>query len=131
MITTRNSRRPALVAAAFGAMTLAVISTAAPALAGNSIDVGDLGPVNVQVTYSCDDPTAVAAVRVMVGDPQADAPSAVGEQTEVNCIGEKQSTVVTLDGAPLGPGQTVQVRAALVDHANTVISGTAKVVTLG
>ncbi|KAA8877483.1 hypothetical protein F3087_44110 [Nocardia colli] len=130
MVTTRNYR-PALAVATLGAMTLAVVSTAAPALAANSIDVDGLGPVNVQVNYSCDNPTEVSAVKVMVGAPEADAPSAIGEQTDINCTGDQQTTVVTLNGAPLGPGQTVQVRAALVDRADTVISGTAKVVTLG
>lgn len=131
MVTTRNYRRPVLIAAALGAMTLAVVSTAAPALAANSIDVGGLGPVNVQVNYSCDNPAEVAAVKVMVGAPEAEGPSAIGEQNEVSCTGDQQTTVVTLTGAPLGPGQTVQVRAALVDRDDTVISGTAKVVTLG
>ncbi|WP_280433457.1 hypothetical protein [Nocardia brasiliensis] len=72
----------------------------------------------------------------MVGDPQAESPSATGTEAGVICDGSPQSAVVMVAGVdgspePIQRGQTVQVRMALVDAADTVISGTAKVVSLG
>ena len=136
MMTSRNYRIPALVAAALAAMGLAAVSTAAPALAANTIDIKGVGPANVGVDYTCDATAAVSAVKVMVGDPNADAPSAVGTQPEITCDGGPQNTVVVLtgpDGAPaqLSQGQTVQVRVALVDPKDIVVSGKANVFTLG
>lgn len=128
MGTIRNYTRPALVVTAFAA---AVIATAAPALAENSIDVSGVGPANVGVDYSCDAGAGVSAIKVMVGDPNADHPSATGAQSAVTCDGSHQTAVVVLDGATLSAGQQVQVRAALVDRDDTVVSGQAKVVTLG
>ncbi|MEU0506527.1 hypothetical protein [Nocardia sp. NPDC005998] len=136
MMTFRNYRRPALIATVFGVMGLAGISTAAPALAANNIDVSGVGPANIGVDYSCDASAGVTAIKAMVGDPNADSPSATGAQTAVTCDGAQHSAVIILAGAagrdaPLSAGQTVQVRVALVDRDDTVVSGQAKKVTLG
>ncbi|MBF6329969.1 hypothetical protein [Nocardia transvalensis] len=136
MVSVRNFRRSALVVTAFGAMGSAVVSTAGPALAANAIDLKGVGPANVGVEYSCDASAGVVAIKAMVGDPQADGPSATGEEKAVECDGAQHTAVVVLVGAageeaPLSKGQTVQVRIALVDRADTVVSGQAKVVTLG
>ncbi|WP_227999478.1 hypothetical protein [Nocardia australiensis] len=136
MVTNRNYRRPTLIGTIFGAMTLAGVLAAAPALAANTIDVSGVGPVNVGVDYSCDAPAGVAAIKAMVGDPNADSPSATGTQNAVTCDGAQHTAVVILVGAagedaPLSAGQTVQVRVALVDRDDTVVAGQAKVVSLG
>ncbi|MFI6865843.1 hypothetical protein [Nocardia sp. NPDC050406] len=135
MLTSRNSR-PALIAAVLGATCAAVVSAATPAHAANSIDITGVGPANVGVDYSCDASAGVVAVKALVGDPNAESPSASGTQSAVTCDGSSQATVVTLVGAngsnaPLSAGQTVQVRVALVDSGDTVVSGTANVFTLG
>ncbi len=136
MMTIRKYRRPALIATVFGAMGLAVASAAGPALAANTIDVTGVGPANIGVDYSCEASAGVTAIKAMVGDPQADSPSASGTQNAVTCDGAQHTAVVILAGAagrnaPLSAGQTVQVRVALVDRDDTVVSGQAKVVTLG
>ncbi|MEV6139598.1 hypothetical protein AB0L63_26810 [Nocardia sp. NPDC051990] len=127
MVTIRNYRSPALIVTVFGAMGLA----AAPALAANTIDVSGVGPANVGVDYSCDASAGVAGIRAMVGDPNADSPSATGAQNAVTCDGAQHTAVIILVGTPLSAGQTVQVRVALVDRNDTVVSGQAKVVSLG
>ncbi len=136
MISSRNRRRPALVATALAGLGLAAVVTAAPALAANTIDIKGVGPANVGVDYTCDANSGAVAVKVMVGDPKADAPSAVGAQPQITCDGGPQNTVVVLtgpDGSPaqLAQGQTVQVRVALVDSKDIVVSGKANVYTLG
>ncbi|NNH68668.1 hypothetical protein HLB23_02020 [Nocardia uniformis] len=136
MTISRKNRRSALIIAAFAAVGFAVTSTAAPAHAANSIDVTGVGPVNVGVDYSCDATAGVVAIKAMVGDPDAESPSATGTQSSVTCDGTQQTAVIVLAGAsgadaPLSAGQTVQVRVALVDHEDTVVSGQAKVVSLG
>ncbi|WP_107654760.1 hypothetical protein [Nocardia suismassiliense] len=132
MVTIRHSAR---IATVIGATALAIASATTVAAAENSIDVSGVGPVNIGVDYSCEASAGVAAIRAMVGDPQADSPSATGTQTAVTCDGSRQSAVVLLTGttgtdAPLSAGQTVQVRVALVDSADTVVTGQAKVVSL-
>ncbi|WP_433732681.1 hypothetical protein ACQP0C_10175 [Nocardia sp. CA-129566] len=136
MMTIRKYRRPTLAVTVFGAMGLAIVTAAAPALAANTIDVTGVGPANIGVDYSCDASAGVTAIKAMVGDPQADSPSATGTQTAVTCDGASQTAVIILAGAAgqhaqLSAGQTVQVRVALVDRVDTVISGQAKVVSLG
>jgi hypothetical protein len=136
MMTGRNYRSSALFVTALAGMGLAAVSTAAPALAANTIDIKGVGPANVGVDYTCDANSGTSAVKVMVGDPNADAPSAMGTQPQVTCNGQMQSTVVELtgpDGSPaqLQQGQTVQVRVALVDPQDTVVSGKANVFKLG
>ncbi|WP_157163590.1 hypothetical protein [Nocardia aobensis] len=136
MMTGRNYRSSALFVTALAGMGLAAVSTAAPALAANTIDIKGVGPANVGVDYTCDANSGTSAVKVMVGDPNADAPSAMGTQSQVTCNGQTQSTVVELtgpDGSPaqLQQGQTVQVRVALVDPQDTVVSGKANVFKLG
>ncbi|QBS43625.1 hypothetical protein [Nocardia sp. CS682] len=132
MVTIRNSAR---IATAIGATALAIASATAVAAAENAIEVSGVGPVNIGVDYSCEASAGVAAIRAMVGDPQADSPSATGTQTAVTCDGSRQTAVVLLTGAngadaPLSAGQTVQVRVALVDSSDTVVTGQAKVVSL-
>ncbi|MFI6041665.1 hypothetical protein ACIA8C_08515 [Nocardia sp. NPDC051321] len=126
MVTIRNYRRSALVLAVFGAMGLA----AAPAHADNAIDIRDISPANVGVDYSCEPSAGVVGIKAMVGDPYADRPSATGSQNAVTCDGTGQSTVVNLD-APLSAGQAVQIRVALVDRDDNVVSGQAKATQLG
>ncbi|MFF0490330.1 hypothetical protein ACFYTQ_15035 [Nocardia sp. NPDC004068] len=123
----RKYRRSARTVTVLGALGAALAVAAGPAFAANSIDVTGVGPINIGVNYSCDADAGVVAVKVMVGDPQADQPSATGSETGVVCDGQQQSTVVVLTGAGLAAGQTVQVRAALVDRDDTVVSGQAKV----
>lgn len=130
MVTIRNYRRSTLVLAISGAMGLAVVSAAAPALADNAIDIHDVGPTNVGVDYSCEASAGVIAIKAMVGELNADRPSATGTQDAVICDGSGQSTVVNLD-APLSAGQDVQIRVALVDRDDTVVSGQAKATKLG
>ncbi|MGW0246753.1 hypothetical protein ACWDYH_08945 [Nocardia goodfellowii] len=130
MATLQNFHRPALGIALFGMAGAAVVATAAPALAANSIDATALGPANIAVDYSCDATAGATAIKAMVGAPDAEAPSAVGVQGSLTCDGNPHNTVVVLDGAPLSRGQTVQVRIALVDNADNVITGQAKVANL-
>ncbi|WP_194814958.1 hypothetical protein [Nocardia sp. XZ_19_385] len=129
MATIQNFR-PALAMSIFGAIGAAVVATAAPALAANSIDATALGPANIAADYSCDPAAGVTAIKAMVGAPDADRPSAIGTQGGLTCDGNRHNTVVILDGASLSPGQTVQVRIALVDNADNVITGQAKVANL-
>ncbi len=136
MVTFRNYRHPALLVTAFGAMGLAIVSGAAPALAANTIDVSGVGPANLAVDYSCEASAGVAGIKAMVGDPNASGPSATGMQNAVTCDGAQHTAVIILVGtsgedAPLSAGQTVQVRVALVDRDDIVVSGQAKVVSLG
>ena len=76
MMTVRKYRRPTLIVTVCGAMGLAMASAAGPALAANTIDVTGVGPANIGVDYSCDASAGVTAIKAMVGDPQADSPSA-------------------------------------------------------
>lgn len=136
MLTGHNYRRPAFVTTALAALTLAAVATAAPVLADNTIDIKGVGPANVGVDYTCDADSGAVAVKVMAGAPDADAPAATGAQTDITCDGRPRDTVVVLagtDGSPaqLSQGQTVQVRAALVDAGDIVVSGKANVFTLG
>ncbi|WP_227982607.1 hypothetical protein [Nocardia spumae] len=131
MAHLRNFQRPALVVSVFAAMGAAVVSLATAALADNSIKVDGVGPANVAVQYSCDPAAGVTAIKAMTGDPAADRPSATGTQDQVTCDGSPQKAVITLTGAELAAGQRVQVRVALVDPADTVVSGYANVFTLG
>lgn len=130
MLTIRNYRRSTFVLAVFGALGLAVTSAAAPALADNAIDIRDVGPATVGVDYSCEASAGVTAIKAMVGELDADRPSATGTQDAVNCDGTGQSTVINLD-SPLSAGQEVQIRVALVDRDDTVVSGQAKPAKLG
>ncbi|MEU0539602.1 hypothetical protein [Nocardia sp. NPDC005978] len=134
--TIRNHRRSALVLAALGALGTAAVIGAGPALADNAIDVSAVGPVNVGIDYSCDADAGITAINVLVGAPDAEQPSATGTEAAPVCDGKKQTTVVTLAGingadGTLKAGDKVQVRAALVDKAESVIEGQAKLVTLG
>jgi hypothetical protein len=123
MVTVRHYRRPALMAAVIGAMGLALASTAAPALADDSIDIKGVGPVNVGIEYRCDASSGVVAIKAMVGDPNADNPSATGTQETVTCDGNNQATVVALTGKSLAAGKQVQIRVALVKKDDSVVSG--------
>ncbi|MGX1775376.1 hypothetical protein ACWIGW_24910 [Nocardia brasiliensis] len=136
MVTIRNYRRSAFVVSVVGAVGVVLGVTAAPAWADNSIEITGVGPANVGADYSCEASAGVVGIKVMVGDPQAESPSATGTEAGVICDGSPQSAVVIVAGVdgspePIRRGQTVQVRMALVDATDTVISGTAKVVSLG
>ncbi|WP_157762014.1 hypothetical protein [Nocardia yamanashiensis] len=134
MVSKQHYRRPALLLTTLGALGL-LVATAGPASAANSIDVSGVGPANVQVDYSCDASAGVASIQAMAGDPNAESPAATGSQRDVTCDGSAHTAVVVLTGAsgasaPLAAGQTVQVRVALVDRNDTVVTGQAKVVSL-
>ncbi len=126
MMTVAKFRRPALVSSVFAALAAALVSTAGPALADNSIDISGIGDGGVLVDYSCDANAGVVAIKAMVGAPDADRPSSTGAQNAVTCDGSHQSTVIEM-GPPLTQGQRVQVRVALVDRDDIVVSGQAKV----
>ncbi|MBB5912134.1 hypothetical protein BJY24_001001 [Nocardia transvalensis] len=131
MVIIRNYRRPALIASVFGTMGLAVVTAAGPALAANTVDVTGVGPANIGVNYACDAGSGVTSIQAMAGDPNAEAASASGKQPDVTCDGAQHSTVIVLTGAPLAVGQQVQIRVALTDSTDTVVTGQAKVFTLG
>ncbi|MFI6774309.1 hypothetical protein [Nocardia sp. NPDC050412] len=129
MTTTRNCRRTTRVATGFAAMATALVVTAAPALAAATIDISRAGPTIVQVTYSCDDSDGVASIQAMMGEPTADGPAAQGIQNAVTCDNAQHDASIPMTATsgqpPLGSGQ-VQVRVALVDRNDTVVSGQAK-----
>ncbi|WP_433597564.1 hypothetical protein ACQPXH_17325 [Nocardia sp. CA-135953] len=129
MMTTRNCRRSNHVATVFATMATAMVVTAAPALAATSIDIARAGPTIVQVTYSCDNSDGVTSIRAMMGEPTADGPAAQGTQNAVTCDNTQHDASIAMTETPgqppLGSGQ-VQVRVALVDSNDTVVSGQAK-----
>ncbi|WP_225730626.1 MULTISPECIES: hypothetical protein [unclassified Nocardia] len=136
MSIIRNHRRPARIATVAAALGFAILAATPTALAANTIALRRVGPVNVEVAYNCEASAGVTAVKVMVGDPEAESPSATGAQNAITCDGSDQTTVVMLTGpggqdAPLSKGQTVQVRMALVDAGDTVVAGNNTKVTLG
>jgi hypothetical protein len=100
---------------------MASILAAGPAFAANAISVVRIGPNNVELNYSCDPRAGVVAIKVMVGAPDADSPSARGVQDNVNCNGGQQDAVVGLVGT-VSKGQ-VLVNAALVTSDDTVVKG--------
>lgn len=134
MVTNRIRQRSACTAFALAALGAGLISTAPAALAANSIEVKGADTTVVGVLYSCDADAGVAGLKVLVGDPNADRPSAQGTLSAPTCDGSAQKATVTITPAPgaaaLASGQSVQVRAALVDKSDTVITGTAAVLTL-
>ncbi len=131
MVTIGKFRRTARVATVVGAAGAAALLAAGPAFAANDINIKGVGPSNVAVSYTCDAGSGGTALGVMVGAPQADAPSAQGQQNGVTCDGSPQSAVVVLQGAPLTKGQRVQVRVAVVNAAGDVVVGRNGVFTLG
>ncbi|QIS12289.1 hypothetical protein [Nocardia arthritidis] len=136
MSIIRNHRRPARIATVAAALGFAILAATPTALAANTIDLQRVGPVNVEVAYNCEASAGVTAVKVMVGAPEAESPSATGAQNAVTCDGSDQTTVVMLTGpggqeAPMSKGQTVQVRMALVDANDMVVAGNNTKVTLG
>ncbi|MEV0709346.1 hypothetical protein [Nocardia aurea] len=134
MMTTRNLRTLARTSAAFVAIGAASVALAAPASAANAIDVISANTGTVGVDYSCDANAGVTSVKAMVGEPTAERPAALGVQNAVVCDGTPQTatiTIVAAEGeAPLDTGGLMQIRAALVDANNIVVSGQAKIVVL-
>ncbi|MFJ6805698.1 hypothetical protein ACIQRK_06575 [Streptomyces anulatus] len=126
-----NKLSSARLAAVGGAMALAVALPAAPASAENSIEITTVGSAELTVDYACDASAGVVEIKAMVGDVNADSPSATGAQTDVTCEGSRHSAAIALDGEQLSAGQTVQVRVALVDGDGNVVTGQARMVTLG
>ncbi|MET7771840.1 hypothetical protein [Nocardia sp. NPDC005366] len=133
MMTTRNPRIITR-AAAFVALSAALVAVAAPASAANAIDVVSAGSRAVGVDYSCDANAGVTSVKAMVGEPTAERPAALGAQDAVICDGTPQTAAIPMTRAegeaPLEAGALMQVRVALVDRNNIVVSGQAKIVTL-
>lgn len=134
MVTIRKCQRYACTATVFVAMGAAVAFTAAPAFAAGTIQIAGAAADEVGVRYTCDAAAGVASIQVMAGDPNANSAAATGAQNNPTCDGAEHTGTVSLSavaGQPqLAKGQSVQVRAALVDQSETVISGTAAVITL-
>ncbi|MGW4355835.1 hypothetical protein ACWELJ_27480 [Nocardia sp. NPDC004582] len=134
MVTIRNRYRSALSATALAVLGAGLVVTAAPALADNSIDVTTAVATSVGIDYTCDATAGVTSIQAMVGDPNADRPAATGAQTQFTCDGSPHRAMVVLKPAAgeslLTAGAAVQVRAALVDQSENVVSGTAKLLTL-
>ncbi|MFI1913867.1 hypothetical protein [Nocardia sp. NPDC020380] len=134
MRTIRIRRRGATLALTAVAGCVALGFTAAPALADNAIDVTNVASNAVAVGYSCDAGSGATSVQVMVGDPTASSPSATGGQNGVTCDGSQHTATVVLTttagGSPLQAGQQVQIRAALVDQNDNVVTGQNKLVSL-
>ncbi|AYF76963.1 hypothetical protein D7D52_27715 [Nocardia yunnanensis] len=134
MVTTRIQRRAIAFATAVAACTAAVSLAAAPALAENSLSVESATSSAVAIQYTCEASAGVAGIEAMVGDPNAEAPAATGVQTSVTCDGSQHTATIALTAAAGQPaltsGATVQARVALVDRSETVVSGTAKLLTL-
>lgn len=126
-----NKLSSARLAAVGVAMALAVALPAVPASAENSIEITTVGSAELTVDYACDASAGVVEIKAMVGDLNADSPSATGTQTDVTCEGSRHSATIALDGEQLSAGQTVQVRVALVDGDGNVVTGQARMVTLG
>ncbi|KND23495.1 hypothetical protein IQ60_38150 [Streptomyces europaeiscabiei] len=126
-----NKSFSARLAAVGGAMALAVALPAVPASAENSIEITTVGSAELTVDYACDASAGVVEIKAMVGDLNADSPSATGTQTDVTCEGSRHSATIALDGEQPSAGQTVQVRVALVDGDGNVVTGQAQVVTFG
>ncbi|MEV0296027.1 hypothetical protein [Nocardia sp. NPDC050710] len=134
MVTIRNQQRSVLAPIVFAAMGAALASAAAPALADDGVDITGAAPSSVSVDYSCDASAGVTSIQAMVGEPTAERPAAIGLQNAVTCDGARHVAAVPLkaaDGAaPLAAGAVVQVRVALVDQNDIVVSGQAKVLAL-
>ncbi|MEV6429833.1 hypothetical protein [Nocardia sp. NPDC051463] len=134
MMTTRNHRGTVRTATVLASMGAALVLTAAPALAATTVDIAGATPNNVGVEYSCEADAGVTSIKVMAGEPTAERPAALGTQNDVACDGTQHAATVSLAGSsgetPLASGAVVQVRAALVDQNDVVISGQAKVLTL-
>ncbi|WP_433673001.1 hypothetical protein ACQP06_16470 [Nocardia sp. CA-136227] len=135
MVTIRNRYRSALSVSAFAALGVSLVCTAAPALADNSIAVTSAAATSIGIDYTCESSAGVDSIQAMVGDPNADRPAATGAQTTFSCDGSQHTATVALSPAAGEPalekGAPVQVRVALVDQSQTVVSGTAKLLTLG
>ncbi|MFD7844260.1 hypothetical protein ACFV4K_15150 [Nocardia sp. NPDC059764] len=135
MVTIRNRYRSALSFSALAALGVSLVCTAAPALAANSIAVTSAAATSIGIDYTCESSAGVSSIQAMVGDPTADRPAATGAQTTFNCDGSQHTATVALSpavGEPaLEKGAPVQVRVALVDQSQNVVSGTAKLLTLG
>ncbi|MTE15261.1 hypothetical protein [Nocardia aurantiaca] len=134
MVTIRNRHRSATTAAVLAALGASALLAAAPAQAANTISVNAAGASAVDIDYTCEASAGVASIQAMVGDPNAERPAATGTQTAVICDGSPHTTTIPLIAAAgeprLATGAAVQVRAALVDQNQTVVSGTAKLVML-
>ena len=134
MVTTPNSQLCARAATALAAIAAASVLATAPAHAANTVDITGAAPSGVKVDYNCEAAAGVTSLKVMAGDPTADHPAAIGAQENLTCDGSQQVATVPLiaagSEAPLVQGAGVQVRAALVDQTDVVVSGQAKVLTL-
>ncbi|MGW4248768.1 hypothetical protein [Nocardia sp. NPDC004722] len=134
MLTIRNQRRSAGVLTALAVLGGAGIVGAAPAFAANSVAVDSATASSVAIEYTCESSAGVASIDAMVGDPNAEGPAATGSQSAVTCDGSQHNATIALTATPgqtpLASGAGVQVRVALVDRSETVVSGTAKLLTL-
>ncbi|WP_433709197.1 hypothetical protein ACQP2U_21960 [Nocardia sp. CA-084685] len=133
MTTSRNCLRTLRIATVFAPTAAVLVATAAPALAAATIDISRAGPTIVQVTYSCDDSDGVASIQAMMGEPTADGPAAQGAQNAVTCDNTQHDASIPMTETPGRPpmqSDRIQVRVALVDRNDTVVSGQAKLFTV-
>ncbi|MFD0361307.1 hypothetical protein ACFQZZ_07575 [Nocardia sp. GCM10030253] len=134
MVTTRNCQRSARIATVFAAMGAALVLAAAPALAEDTVDITGATPSTVAVSYNCDAAAGVKTIQAMAGEPTAERPAALGSQHNPTCDGTRHVATIPLTGAtgeaPLQSGAVMQLRVALVDQNDIVVSGQAKVLTL-
>ncbi|WP_067701553.1 hypothetical protein [Nocardia jejuensis] len=123
-------QRSAGFAAVLAGLGAAAVIAAAPAFATSSVDVTALAQDSVTVDYSCDASAGVSSIQAMVGEASAEGPAATGAQSSVTCDGSQHSASIALSptagAAPMPPGAKVQVRAALVDGSENVVTGTAR-----
>ncbi|MET8428872.1 hypothetical protein [Nocardia sp. NPDC004860] len=135
MVIIPTHHRSTVTAAAVAALGAGVLLAAAPALAANSITVESAGASSIGIDYMCEASAGVAGILAMVGDPNADRPAATGQQDSFTCDGSQHAATIALTPVagetPLVAGAPVQVRVALVDQSQTVVSGTARLLTLG
>ncbi|WP_330179341.1 hypothetical protein OHB26_23065 [Nocardia sp. NBC_01503] len=134
MVTTRIRQRSACTVIALTALGAALVSTAPAAFAADTIEVQSASADAVAVDYSCAADAGVTTIQVLVGDPNADHPSAQGTPVTPTCDGGRHQATISLSaaagGGPLSSGQTVQVRAGLLDENQMVVKGTARVLEL-
>lgn len=106
----------------------------APAWAGTTLDIAGASPNSVAVDYTCDPSSEVKSVKAMAGEPDAERPAEIGSQSNPTCDGGQHRVTITLAVATgetaLKSGDVAQVRVALMDQSETVITGQAKVLTL-
>ncbi|MBH0776421.1 hypothetical protein [Nocardia bovistercoris] len=119
------------LAAALTGSAAALVCTAGPAAAADTVDIIGATLTAVAAAYTCDAAAGAVAIKAMAGDPSADHAAALGVGDPITCDGTEKTATITLTAAPgeapLAAGALVQIRVALVDRADIVVAGQAKV----